>query len=258
MNEELRKQNTYVWERTKQFNNYGEILGYYQVASVLEKCKDGDLLDLACGDGFNTKIFSQYFENVVGVDASSMHLKKAKLNVPNATFVEGLIEEVELEQKFDCVTMLNVLEHVQDPILTLQRAASFLKDEGYLFVHVPNCDAINRKIAVKMGTLLSCDELTPFDLEIVGHRRSYNLESLKQEIADAGLTVVETGGVFYKMFSYAQMDWILEKGLWEEGGYGWGRSDMKKDWKAEFCRACYEIGKERPEDCNIIFAVVKK
>jgi hypothetical protein len=61
------------------------------------------------------------------------------------------------------------------------------------------------------------------------------------------------------MLSTPQMDWFLKNGLWEEGGFGWGRvGSEKKDWRKEFCRACYEIGKERPEDCNVIYAVIKR
>jgi hypothetical protein len=64
-----------------------------------------------------------------------------------------------------------------------------------------------------------------------------------------------TGGVFYKTMSTPQMDWFLKNGPWKEGGFGWGRvGGERKDWKAEFCRASYELGKKYPEDCNIIYA----
>ena len=51
----------------------------------------------------------------------------------------------------------------------------------------------------------------------------------------------------------------LQNGLWDEGTLvGAGVGAEMKDWKAEFCRACYEIGKEYPEDCNIIVACITK
>ena len=128
-----------------------------------------------------------------------------------------------------------------------------------LIAHVPNAKAINRRLAVKMGTLISCEELSPFDIEIAGHRRSYDMCSLTEDFQTAGLEVLETGGIFYKMMSTSQMDWFLKNGLWEEGGFGWGRvgEEKSKDWKAEFCRACYELGKQQPNDCNIIFACAR-
>jgi hypothetical protein len=154
---------------------------------------------------------------------------------------------------------LDILEHVIDPVFVLQKAASFLNEGGKLIVHVPNAHAINRKIAVLMGTLETCEELSPFDIDVAGHRRYYTLTSLESDIVKAGLKIEATGGVFFKTLSTPQMDWFLNNGLWEEGGFGWGRvGGEKRDWRAEFCRACYEIGKERPEDCNIIYAVVGK
>jgi len=110
-----------------------------------------------------------------------------------------------------------------------------------------------------MGTLTECEELSPFDIHVVGHRRSYSMKTFCEDIEKASLKVVNTGGVFYKMLSTPQMDWFLKNGLWEDGGFGWGRmGGPQKDWKAEFCRASYELGKEYPEDCNIIYACITR
>jgi 2-polyprenyl-3-methyl-5-hydroxy-6-metoxy-1,4-benzoquinol methylase len=248
-NHEKDNQAKFSWEREKNYDNYNKILGYYQAVSCIENSGKGSLLDLACGDGYITSILSEHFTHIVGVDASETHLQIARNRLPGIEFHEKLIEELEIKEKFETVTMLNVLEHVIDPIYLLQKAASYLKEDGIMIVHVPNANAINRKIAVLMGTLESCEELSPFDINIAGHRRSYTMESLTKEIADAGLRVIKTGGVFYKMLSTPQIDWFLKNGPWEEGGFGWGRiGGEQKDWKKEFCRACYEIGKEKPED----------
>lgn len=256
---EKQKQEEFTWERSVNFNEYNSILGYYQVQSCLEFAHGPAVLDLPCGDGLLTSMFSRHFERVVGVDASSAHLAQARARLPESEFHESLIEDLELDEKFDSVFMLNILEHVADPIVVLRKAASFLKDDGVLIVHVPNAMAINRRIAVLMGTLESCEELSPFDINVAGHRRSYTLETLSADIREAGLKIAKTGGVFYKSLSTPQMDWFLKNGLWEEGGFGWGRVGAeKKNWKAEFCRASYEIGKLHPEDCNIIFACITK
>lgn len=258
--DESLKQEGYDWARSSTFQSYNHYLGYYQVQSCLEYAKKGALLDMPCGDGTLTEMFLSHFERVVGVDASSKHLAEARRRLPDVAFHQGLIEEVELEEKFDTVVMLNVLEHVQDPIFVLRKAASLLKDDGVLIVHVPNALAINRKISVLMGSLESCEELSPFDIHVAGHRRSYSMDSLKNDVAAAGLKVRNNGGVFYKMLSTPQMDWLLQYGSWEEGGFGWGRvgAERSKDWRAAFCDACYEIGRERPEDCNIIYVVIGK
>lgn len=255
---EKQKQEQYTWDR-KEFKNYNKILAYYQAISCVENSKGGILLDLACGDGTLTQIFTKYFDRVVGVDASGKQLEKAKLLLPKIKFIESLIEDFETNERFDSIFMINVLEHVNDPVHVLKKVSGFLSDDGVLVVHVPNLEAVNRKIALSMGTLKSLEELSPYDVEVAGHRRYYNLDSLLMDIENAGLKTKNTGGVFYKMLSTAQMDWFLENGLWDKGGFGWGRvGGQKKDWRKEFCRACYEIGKEKPRDCNIIYASITK
>ena len=251
--EEKVRQAQFSWARTAQFTDYNAILGFYQVQACLEHARGKSLLDMPCGDGLLTELFAQRFERIVGVDASSVHLQSARHRLPNVEFHESLIEDLQLSERFDTVVMLNVLEHVEDPVRALRSAASFLAPGGVLIAHVPNAHAVNRRIAVLMGTLASCDELSPFDIEIAGHRRSYTLKTLIADVEAAGMKVNATGGVFYKMLSTPQMDWFLRNGLWDEGGFGWGRVGAdKRDWKAEFCRACYEFGKTRPEDCNVI------
>ena len=256
---EKSKQESYSWRRSIEFTHYNNVLGWYQVEACLEHARGNSVLDLACGDGTLTAKLANYFERVVGVDASSAHLSEARKLVPTAVFIESLIEDLEVNEYFDTVTMFNILEHVRDPIAVLLKASSFLKPDGMLIVQVPNALAINRRIAVIMGSLKSCEELSPYDIEILGHRRSYTMDKLKQDIKKAGLNLFSTGGVFFKMFSTPQMDWFLKNGLWDEGGFGWGRvGSEKKDWRKEFCRACYEIGKEYPEECNIIYACATK
>ena len=257
--QESQRQHSFSWDRSFDYSDYNTILAFYQAQSVLENVQGDSLLDLACGDGFITAMLAVKFQKTVGVDASVKHLAKARENYPEIEFYESLIESFETKDRFDVVTMLNILEHVNDPINVLQKASSFLTDDGVLVVQVPNALGVNRTIARIMGTLIDEYELSPYDINVVGHRRSYDINLLVKEISSAGLKVISTGGIFYKMLSTPQMDWFLHNGLWEDGGFGWGRVGAeKKDWKAEFCRACYEFGKIRPGDCNVIYACVKK
>lgn len=252
-------QENFTWARSKHFSDYNGFLGYYQAQACLEHARGRSLLDMPCGDGTLTTMMAPSFQRVVGVDASASHLSIAKQKLPHVEFHHNLIEDIEIVEKFDTITMINVLEHVNDPIVVLKKAAGFLADGGILIVHVPNAYAVNRRIAVLMGTLESCEELSPFDLQIAGHRRSYSMQTLRLDIERAGLNILRTGGIFYKILSTPQMDWFLKNGLWDSG-HGWGRTGMEtaRDWKAEFCRACYEFGKEQPEDCNIIYACITR
>ena len=259
MNEEKKKQDGFTWARSSNYAMYNRILGQYQVRTCIEQSPGDSILDMPCGDGTLTAMFAENYDRVVGLDASKHHLEQARQKVPGAEFHEALIEEFETEERFDVVAMLNILEHVVDPVLILKKASVFLKKHGRIHVQVPNAYAINRRLAVLMGTLESCEELSPFDIKIAGHRRSYDTKTLLRDIKEAGLEALDSGGIFYKILSTPQMDWFLENGLWEEGGFGWGRIGADtKDWRAEFCRASYELGKQHPEDCNVIWVSATK
>ena len=258
---EQEHQEKYTWERKSIFNTYNTMLGYYQAQSVLESKRGESLLDMPCGDGYITGILAEHFKKTVALDASNTHLQIAKKTVQNVDFHHSLIENFETKEKFDTITIINGLEVVINPTAILKKAKSLLSDSGIIIVHVPNAHAINRKIATIMGTLESCEELSPFDIEIAGRRGSFTLQTLTECVENAGLEIISKNGIFYKMLSTPQMDWLLSQGPWEEGGFGWGRvgEEKSKDWKAEFCRACYEFGKNHPDDCNIIsICAVKK
>lgn len=253
--QEKQRQEGYEWQRTKTFPTYNPILGYYQAKTCLDNAKGVSVLDLPCGDGTLTEIFSGHFSRVVGVDASSVHLAEARKRLPNGIFHETLIEEFKPDEKFDSIFMINILEHLDDPVGVLKKVSGWLSPGGVVVIQVPNADAVNRRINLLMGAINSCDELSPFDLNIGGHRRYYRMDSLIDHVKEAGLRITSQGGVFYKMLSTPQMDWLLSQPQWENAGFGWGRegSEKEKDWRAAFCEACYLLGKERPEDCNIIY-----
>ena len=254
---ELNVQGSFSWQRGEFYKTYERILGYYLVQSILEHMRGPSLLDLACGNGLLTNMLFPNFGRVVGVDASSVHIAKARETYPNIKFVCALAEKYKDDIGFSTITMITLLEHVHDPVATLSECVSNLTEEGVIIAHVPNALSVNRRIAKLMGTLKDEYEHSPFDIEVAGHRRSYDMDLLVRDFEMAGLKVIFTGGVFYKMLSQAQINWLLEKGPWEEGGFGWGRigEEKKKDWRRLFCNACYEYGKQRPQDCNVIYAV---
>jgi hypothetical protein len=100
------------------------------------------------------------------------------------------------------VALLLIRDGIVKALMSLiSKDDAHMKDDGVMIVHVPNANAINRKLNVIMGSLVSCDELSPFDLNIAGHRRSYTLDSLEKEVKEAGLKVTSVGGIFLKMLS---------------------------------------------------------
>lgn len=259
---ELSRQKAIPWQRGKFYAAYETLVAEYIVRSALEHAKPPTLLDLACGNGMLTGMMAERFpfERIVAVDASEPIIAEARAAYPNFEFVHGMAEDIDEPGAFTTITMLNLLEHVMNPVDLLRSVSRNLADEGVLIVNVPNAMAANRRISKMMGSLTDEHELSPFDLDVAGHRRYYDMDLLKQHVTEAGLDIVTTGGVFYKILSQAQMNWLLEQKQWDEGVFGWGRvgAEKAKDWRKAFCDACYAYGKERPEECNMINIVAKR
>jgi 2-polyprenyl-3-methyl-5-hydroxy-6-metoxy-1,4-benzoquinol methylase len=130
-------QETFPWARSQVFSSYNQVLGYYQAQACLDHARGDSLLDMPCGDGALTAMLAPSFARVVGIDASSKHLELARKTLPEVEFHETLIEDFETPERFTTVTMLNILEHVVDPVGILKKAASLLDVDGVLLVHVP-------------------------------------------------------------------------------------------------------------------------
>ncbi|MBD2773775.1 class I SAM-dependent methyltransferase [Iningainema tapete] len=65
---------------------------------------DTKVLDLCCGSGQATKYLVKYSQNVTGLDASPLSLKRARQNVPQAEYVEAFAEEMPFaDNEFDVV-----------------------------------------------------------------------------------------------------------------------------------------------------------
>jgi ubiquinone/menaquinone biosynthesis C-methylase UbiE len=95
------------------------------------------LLDVGCGTGFFLARAKQHF-SVVGLDPSPVALALCSdigldcTMLGTATDLSGVGE-----QRFDIVTLLDVIEHVDDDVAALRAAAGVLKPGGRVIVTVP-------------------------------------------------------------------------------------------------------------------------
>lgn len=65
---------------------------------------DMKILDLCCGSGQATQYLVRYSNQVVGLDASPLSIRRSQKNVPQAEFVQGWAEAMPFEaEQFDLV-----------------------------------------------------------------------------------------------------------------------------------------------------------
>jgi len=174
---------------------------------------DGATLELGAYKGDMTEQLLEYFDSLDVVEASPILADEVRARFPGRVQVTtGLFEDVTPERQYDNVFLVHTLEHLDDPVGVLTRVAGWLTEGGLLFIAVPNANALSRQIAVQMGLIAHNSAITPGEFQH-GHRRTYSLDTLLSDVRDAGLRVVDFGGVIVKPLANFQFDRALETGI---------------------------------------------
>ena len=97
-----------------------------------------------------------------------------------------------------------ILEHVKDPKEILKHYKPFLKDNGKMFIAVPNAEVMNRRLGYFAGLLSDLQLLSEYD-HVLGHKRYYTVLELKKDIHAAGYEVIKMEGLYLKPLTTNQM-----------------------------------------------------
>lgn len=113
-----------------------DLLTHYRFAPAAP----AKILDYGCGSGaYLTRMQSLGFD-VTGVDFDPVviaALQRKKFTV----FSSDEAEDQAWHERFDHITVNHVIEHVTDPLPTLQKIHDWLKPDGKVFIEVPHANA---------------------------------------------------------------------------------------------------------------------
>jgi SAM-dependent methyltransferase len=132
----------------------------------------GKLLDIGCGNGAMLRSFSEVFPRwqLAGSELSD-RFRDQVLSIPRvAEFYSGPLAAIETE--VDLISMLHVLEHVENPVQALADAARLLRPGGRILIQVPNLVE------------------NPFDLLVADHCSHFVPQVLLNVVHRAGLVPV--------------------------------------------------------------------
>ena len=110
------------------------------------------ILDIGCGAGFYSNFFARKGLKVTGLDLSRPSLDVARSNDETGTveYVEGNAQRLPFDDAaFDSVTIMDVLEHVDDPCGAIAEASRVLKIGGTLFFHTINRTFLSWLVALR-------------------------------------------------------------------------------------------------------------
>ncbi len=134
------------------------------------------VLEVGAGLGAITARYEQGRE-VVANDVSPacvQALRERFADHPNVRVEDRDLRTLELDERFDSVLMVNVLEHIADDVEALQGLSRLLVPGGNVVVYVPALNGLYGALDQK-----------------IGHYRRYSVWRLREVFREAGLEPVE-------------------------------------------------------------------
>ncbi len=152
------------------------------------------VLELGCATGYH----SQYLQEVkhcrvIGVDAEKAVAAKAKSHLQHL-IIANLDEQktwlkIKRHAPYDVVLASNVIEHLLDPWLVLEKIRSVLKPQGHAVIAVPNIAFWRSRLRLLQGKW----EYEDYGIFDRTHTKFFTLDSLRQALINAGLKPIAEG-----------------------------------------------------------------
>lgn len=196
----------------------------------------GSVLELGPAEGIMTDLLAPCFGDYTVVDGAGFFVEAIKERHPDIQGYGCLFEEFKPTRKWNNIVLGHVLEHVENPVEILKSCATWLAGEGVLVAAVPNSHSLHRQAAVYMGMLESEKQLNETDLKN-GHRRVYDVETLKADFLSAGFSIKKTGGYWLKPESNGQIN---------------------KNWDNRMIDAFMHLGEQYPDIAGEIYIIAQR
>jgi len=118
-------------DKTKSW--YSEVLSLAGIESG-----QGKALDVGCAYGYGLEILSDLGFEPFGLDISEHAAGKAKRRTGAEVVSADVQESIPLDEKFDLVTCVDTLEHLENPSLAISNVYDKLESGGKLVASTPN------------------------------------------------------------------------------------------------------------------------
>jgi SAM-dependent methyltransferase len=147
------------------------------------------VLDVGCGDGTVARLLAAQGCSVWGIERDKELAELAKDACDHVVIadVEGVDLAELVDDPFDVVLCLDVLEHLVDPVATLRRLTANLAPSGRIVASIPNV----AHGAVRLQLLEGSFRYTDSGLLDRGLLHLYDRRGAEELFASAGLDVVE-------------------------------------------------------------------
>lgn len=194
------------WEREwDDMKRYGPMSRHVRriITEMIGRLSFESVLDVGCGQGsFLEELLLEFPKaKAHGCDVSATAVELARARIPIGQFWILDVEKDALDGKFDLVVCSDVLEHIPDDVSALRNLARMTGK--------------NLIISTVQG------RTRRFEIDQMGHVRSYGREELLHRLGEAGLIsvrVVEWGFPFYSPLYRGFLELVKGKGT--TGAFG--------------------------------------
>lgn len=171
-----------------------EVMRHFKITESRSVLTGKTVLDVGCGAGLLTEPLRRMGGDVTGIDAGSDVLDAARRHAKDGNleidYVQTTIEDHAKEGlKYDIVTALEIVEHVQDPEKFIRACSGCLKKDGILFISTLNRTFESKLLAIGVaeyvlklapaGTHSWEKFLKPHEIEKTLRQEGYGFENLK-------------------------------------------------------------------------------
>ena len=141
------------------------------IFSQIQPYLKGHTLEVGCGIGNFTEQIAQSCPQVLAVDLNPSYVQQARDRLhayPNLQIQTADATQLQGNQSFDTIVMLDVLEHIEDDIGVLRQLGQSLEPNGTLILKVPAFNALYNSMD-----------------KVVGHYRRYTQDTLQDVLMRA-------------------------------------------------------------------------
>jgi ubiquinone/menaquinone biosynthesis C-methylase UbiE len=159
-----------------------------------------NLLDVACGVGYLTRLLSEKAKCIIAFDISVDAVRRARKRVTTPQYIIADCQYLPFrDDAFDVAVASEIIEHVPYPERMLRELHQVIKKKGCLMISTPNRRRIGQRLMRLFGIVLPMGQhLREYDLnEFVKHiyEASFEIVSLRTDYVGLGLPIAKN--VFY-------------------------------------------------------------
>ena len=162
--------------------------------------KNLKILDIGCGGGLISEPMTRLGASITAIDASSKNINAAKTHAEknnlDIIYLNSVPEDLDLQNKFDVILNLEVVEHVEDLDLYLESCFKLLKPKGIMFTAT-----LNRTLTSYVKAIVGAEYILRW-LPIGTHdwNKFIKPEELEKKISDLNFSIIDLTGLSFNPF----------------------------------------------------------